>query len=113
MCSLYELLKKMTLWTVMLLAAAACFGQSNTGSISGVVTDAQGGLVAGVQVTVTDQNTGVKTKVKTNDSGFYHIPNLPVGTYSLEAEIQGFRRYARRGILLSTSQVLEINAHLE
>src|SRR5581483_7749075 len=113
MRSPYELLKQTIFWGAALLGSALCFAQSNTGSISGVTSDAQGGVVAGVQITVTDEGTGVRSRVKTNDAGFFSIPNLPIGTYTLEAETAGFRRYVRPGIVLGTSQVLEINPRLE
>src|SRR5205085_9338714 len=49
----------------------------------------------------------------TNESGIYSIPNLPIGGYSMMVQKQGFRRYLRSGLVLSTSQILELNATLE
>src|SRR5215471_2297924 len=92
---------------------ASCLAQTNTATISGIVTDAQGGLIGGSDVIAADDATGVRTAVKTNNSGFYSIPNLPAGGYTLAVEKEGFRRYVRGGIILTTSQVLELNAALE
>jgi hypothetical protein len=95
------------------MAIASCFAQTNMGTISGIITDAQGGLVSGSDVIAVDNATGLRTATKTNSSGFYSISNLPIGFYALTVEKYGFRRYVRTGILLTTSQVLELNAALE
>ena len=74
------------------LCSVATFAQSNLGSISGVVSDAQGAVMPGAKVAVTNTETGVATHVATNDAGFYSIHNLAVGTYTLSVEREGFRR---------------------
>src|ERR1700756_2785362 len=60
------------------------------GSLIGTIHDATGAVVANATVTATNVNTGITTKVTTNDSGDYEVPSLRVGTYSIEAEAQGF-----------------------
>jgi hypothetical protein len=98
---------------VFFLISTVSFGQSNQASISGVVTDAQGAAVPGVKVTMSNLETGVLNSATTNQGGFYSIPALPVGAYSLAAERQGFRRYVRQGIALSTGQTLGLDVKLE
>ncbi len=87
--------------------------QPNQANVSGVITDVQEASVAGASVIAADSATGVKTTVTTNASGFYSIPNLPVGAYTLTVEAQGFRRYVRDQITISTGQVLGLNIRLE
>ena len=70
---------------VFLFPLAAIFAQG-LATISGVATDAQGAVISGANVTAVDAATGVRTAVKTNDSGFYSIPNLPVGSYTVTVE---------------------------
>jgi hypothetical protein len=82
-------------------------------TISGVVTDTQGALVAGASVTAAQLATGEHFAVTTNSSGFYSIPNLTVGAYSLTIEQSGFRRYVRGNITLTTGEVLALDARLE
>jgi len=55
----------------------------NTGAILGTVVDKTGAVVPGAAVTVADTSTGVNRAVKTNGSGEYLLPSLPVGTYIL------------------------------
>lgn len=70
---------------------------TNTGRISGTVTDSSGGVVPGAAVTVLDEATGTVRTVKTNDQGFYVVTNLPVGSYSVSATQQGFGNQKKTG----------------
>jgi hypothetical protein len=94
-------------------AAAVCFltagvaaAQVATGQISGRVTDSSGGVLPGVDVTVTQTDTGLVRSTVSTDTGQYAIPSLPVGPYRLEAALQGFRTFVQSGI------TLQVNANL-
>jgi hypothetical protein len=87
--------------------------QSPQASISGVVTDAQGGIIPGVEVAATELGTGVKTATRTNESGFYSLRPLPIGAYLVVAQHAGFRPHERKGITLTTGQALELNITME
>jgi hypothetical protein len=95
------------------LTAAVAFGQSNQAAISGVVSDLQGAVIPGAKVTITNLGTDVPSSAITNQAGFYSIPNLPVGAYTLTVEHQGFRRYVRQGLSLSTGQTLGLDVKLD
>jgi len=82
-------------------------------SISGTVTDPQGAVIAGVEVTATSLETGVKTTARTNEAGFYSIASLPIGSYEVRAELGGFRRRVESGLVLTTGRNLELNLKLE
>ena len=92
---------------------SALLAQSNQASISGVVTDAQGAVIPGAKVTMTNTETGLPNSAVTTSAGFYAIPNLPVGGYTAAVEHDGFRRYVRQGITLSTGQTLGLDVKLE
>ena len=94
-------------------AIAACIAQSNTATVNGAITDSHGVAVTGSRVAVINDSTGIRTAVVTNDSGFYSIPSLPIGAYTLVAEKQGFRRYVHSGFVLTTGTVQELNATLD
>src|SRR5205807_7112344 len=79
-------------------AAAAAFSQANNGRISGTVTDKTASVIAGATVTVVNQATNVTQKVTTNANGFYIVPDLPVGTFTVTAEHAGFRKAEKKGI---------------
>ena len=95
------------------LCAAVTFAQSNLGSASGVVTDSQGAVIPGAKVSLSHTETGVPTHAVTNDAGFYAVANLQVGTYTLSVEHEGFRRYVRGGLIVSTGQTLGLDVKLE
>ncbi len=99
--------------SISLLAAATCAAQSNLASVSGVVSDPQNAVIPGARITVTHVATGVQTAVSSNSAGFYGLQNLPIGVYSLAAEHEGFRKYIREGIPLSTGQQLGLDIRLE
>ncbi|MFB3825789.1 MAG: carboxypeptidase regulatory-like domain-containing protein [Bryobacteraceae bacterium] len=82
-------------------------------TVSGVITDAQGAVVVGAEVTALNTQTGTKYPVKSNESGFYVIRLLPIGDYVISAEMQGFRRFERHGITLTTGQTLGLDIQLE
>src|SRR5919205_1035790 len=76
------------------------------GTISGVVTDSSGAVVAGATVTVTNVDTSVSKAVTTNSAGVYNAASLNPGVYKIEAEAQGFKK-----AVVSTA-TLEVNANL-
>jgi hypothetical protein len=75
---------------VTLLCLASAFGQTVTGSITGLVTDPSGAVVVGATVTAENTATAVKTSAKTNAAGVYAIRFLPIGTYTLTINATGF-----------------------
>ena len=79
-------------WTlgVGMLAAALPAAAQNTGSIFGSVADKTGAMVPSASVTVADTEHGVTRTVKTNGSGEFLIPSLPVGNYILTAGSPNF-----------------------
>src|SRR5712692_3710692 len=96
-----------------LLMLGTLSAQSNQAFVSGVVTDSQGAVIPGATISATNIATGVRTTATTNDTGFYAIPNLPVGVYTLTVEHAGFRRYVREDIVLNTGQTLGLDVRME
>jgi hypothetical protein len=94
---------------LVVFVASLCVGQSNLASISGLVRDPQGAVIPEASVTATNVATGVPARTVTDSAGFYSIPSLPVGTYTLTVEHSGFRRYIRQGIVLTTGRSLGLN----
>ena len=72
------------------LACITVWAQS-TAQVSGTVTDPSGAVLPGVDVTVTQTDTGLTRSVVTNETGSYSMTSLPVGPYRLEAALPGFR----------------------
>ncbi|HEY6360308.1 MAG TPA: carboxypeptidase-like regulatory domain-containing protein, partial [Vicinamibacterales bacterium] len=93
-------------------AAAAAQGQAINGTIEGSVVDDSGAVLPGVTVTVSNTDTGDTRVVITNESGVFRAPLLPLGSYRVAAELQGFRRYEQTGVTLSAGQVAVIDVKL-
>ena len=75
---------------LMLVCGSAGFAQSQNGSISGVVTDASGAVVAGAQVTVTSVQTGAVRTTVTTGGGDYNVQQLPPQDYKISVASTGF-----------------------
>ncbi|MBI3263277.1 MAG: carboxypeptidase regulatory-like domain-containing protein, partial [Acidobacteria bacterium] len=84
-----------------------------TGSIVGTVTDATQGAIGGADVVATNLGTNRSGAVRTDHSGTYVVPNLQPGTYSLEVNALGFRRFVRTGITLQIDQRARVDVALE
>src|ERR1700757_1145114 len=97
---------------VFTLLAIACGWAAITGSISGVVTDSSGAVVAGASVTAINTQTGVKVSVRTDSKGFYSLPALDVGSYDLEISQTGFKTYRQTGLVIDANSALKADATL-
>src|SRR3712207_2698467 len=89
------------------LAVALCqagISQTITGAITGTVTDPTGAVVPNVAVTATNTATNLKTSATTNESGVYNLLFLPVGPYTVAAELQGFKTATAGPITLEVNQ---------
>jgi len=73
--------------------------QNTSGSITGVVQDATGAVIPGVQVSLTNQEQGVEARqTVTNEAGIYVFSALPAATYTVTAELPGFKTYKKTEI---------------
>src|SRR6266852_8498071 len=79
-------------WIIDTAAAQSIFGR-----ISGTVTDAQGGAVAGVRITIVNEETKLERQTTTDSNGYYVASDLPVGVYSVIAEQSGFKIIKKTG----------------
>jgi hypothetical protein len=87
--------------------------QALNGQIEGIVTDTNGGAVAGANVTARNIGTGTERSTVTDDSGVYRFPLLPLGTYQVTVEAANFKRLVREGITLTAGQTATLNLPLE
>src|SRR6266446_1136274 len=95
------------------LNAAPAFAQGETGSVTGVVTDAQGGTVAGADVTLTDVTTNVPKTTVTNESGRYHFSSVAVGIYDITISRPGFKVHKAAAQKVSVGVQLTLDVTLE
>jgi hypothetical protein len=84
------------------------YGQANS-SVSGTVSDKAGAVLSGATVKVTSQATGLVREAKTDDSGHYLVPLLPVADYTIRVEAQGFQTTEQKDIRLQVDEHREVD----
>ena len=86
-------MKNRLLQIVLALGAATLVQAQSTTSqeISGQVEDTTGSVVPNVTVTIQNADTGFTRTATSNQSGFYVVSNLPIGTYDISAQAPGLR----------------------
>jgi hypothetical protein len=95
------------------LLPAGLAAQAVTGTILGLITDSTGAVMPGATVTLTNTGTGLVRVVNTDSNGEYTVPSLPTGTYSVKAELSGFKTMTRPDIPLGVDQRMRIDVKLE
>ncbi len=83
-----------------------------SGVLSGTVADKTGSVIAGAAVKITSQGTGLTREVKTDGSGHYLAPLLPVAFYTIRVESQGFQTTEQKDIRLQVDEQREIDFSL-
>jgi hypothetical protein len=107
------MLRKRTLFGVCCVAAFALTCQfvhaQATGSFSGNISDNAGALISGASVRITSEGTGLTREAKTDDSGHYLIPLLPIGFFTIHVEAQGFAPSEQKNVRLQVDEQRELN----
>lgn len=102
---------------LMAVCVAACapllFAQSNTGSMSGSVTDPNGAAVAGANVLLKSDTTGQDYRTIATETGSYTFPSLPVGPYTISIEHAGFKKLTQTGVQILIATRASLNLQLQ
>jgi outer membrane receptor for ferrienterochelin and colicin len=85
----------------LVLTASSALAQTATSTLSGIIRDGSGGVVAGATVTAKNVGTGLARRVSTDGAGRYSLANLAPGEYELRVEKQGFDNAVRGGVVLT------------
>src|SRR5688572_22039470 len=93
-----------SLTAITLILAIGVFAQSNTGSITGVVTDQNRAVVPNATVTVTNQGTNEKRTVQSDAEGRYEVPGLSNGVYTVESTASGFQATSVKDLRLAVGE---------
>jgi len=83
--------------------------QSPNGTVSGIVLDPSGGIIAGADVLIINDSTGVQYPGKANNEGFYVVSNIPPGTYRIQVSNSGFKTIIKPDIVIHVLDALAIN----
>jgi hypothetical protein len=94
-----------------LLACAGAFAQANS-SVTGIVTDQTGAVVAGATVTLTDPATGSAHATVSDDAGAYNIGGLNAAAYQMKVTAKGFETYTRTGVAVNISATFRVDVAL-
>ena len=89
------------------------YAQSNTGIISGRITDPSGAVVPDAQITVTQTDTNVNANSVTNSDGLFRVPSLTDGAYRVTVTAAGFKKEIREGLSLRIGENLNVEVKLE
>ena len=98
---------------VLLLIPAALLAQTGSAALGGRVADESGAALPGVTVTATHNATGFNRSVVTGSDGSYRFQSLPVGTYTVTADLSGFASVTTRNVELNVAQERELNIALK
>ena len=108
---------RLTRWLAALSLCLICstllLAQGTGGRFIGRVADSSGAVLAGVKVTATNEATGISRETATNGSGDYGFPEVPVGTYTISFDLQGFKTSISKGVAVELNQIVTFNATLQ
>ncbi len=93
---------------VLLGIPGAVHGQTFRGGIAGRVADSTGAVLPGVTVTATNDATGLSRTTTTSAGGDFSVPDLQLGTYTIEATLQGFQTL-RTKVEVTVSQIASVD----
>jgi hypothetical protein len=109
------MIRAVRLLSICMLAMmpALASAQQGTTEVRGQVTDAQGAVLPGVSVVVRNQDTGMFRETTTNADGTFFVSGITPGTYQIEAELQGFKKYSRKDLRLEIGKTGNADIRLD
>ncbi len=109
----FGLLRALLLVVLLSVVSAVGFAQESRGSITGKVIDPQSAVVPSATVVITNDATGISSRITTNQTGYYEVEFLTPGIYTVTAEMTGFKKLVRAGITLNTGDRLAVDLQLQ
>ncbi len=94
------------------LFSSYVFGQTG-GTITGVISDPSGAVVANASIEAKNTDTGVVSTVATSATGNYEFGGLPAGTYEIDVNITGFKKSVRTGVTVQQLQTTRVDFALQ
>ena len=106
-------MKQLTMVVFLLSWVVCACAQTSLGRIRGTISDPNSAVIPAVEITAVNDETGVSTRTKSNEVGVYTFPALQPGRYTLTATAAGFKKSQRPGVILETSEALELDVKLQ
>jgi hypothetical protein len=94
---------------IVFLGRVAASGQGASANLTGTAKDASGAVLPGVTITAVNAGTNDTRTTVTSGDGLYRLTNLPRGTYTVSAELQGFRTLSQSGVLLTVGETVRLD----
>ncbi|MBM3759678.1 MAG: hypothetical protein FJW36_05470 [Acidobacteria bacterium] len=102
----------MKLLVLTLICASFAYAQG-TATIYGTITDSSGSAVPATSVSITQVSTRQSRTTLANERGDYIVTQLPIGTYTVTAERQGFKKFLQQGIRLQVDENRQVAITLQ
>jgi len=96
----------------LLISLGRLFGQAQSGTIVGTVTDQVNAAVPGATVTLLNEDTHFQVAVKTNGEGQYVAATISIGNYTITVDQPGFQKLVRQGTMLTVGDRLDVGLQL-
>jgi hypothetical protein len=90
-------------FVLILIICSSSLARGVPGNLNGTVSDAEGAVVPGATVQVTNEATGDKRRTVTNEIGAYIVPHLPIGVYTVTVHAAGFAPSTVKNVKISVS----------
>lgn len=97
--NLRTLLKLISVCSLLLLLATGAWAQTETGQLTGTITDPTGAIVVGARVVAKSANSGILREATTNSAGSFSIVSLKVDTYEIKISSQGFETLTKHAVV--------------
>jgi hypothetical protein len=102
------------LFAAIMGLAVSVSAQTNTsGEISGLVTDASGAIVRHAAVTVLNKDNGTQRSTSTNSDGYYRVPLLPPGTYTVTVSAPSFQTFTHDRVAVDIGHAVHLDFKLQ
>ena len=98
---------------VLVFIPSSLLAQQGAAALSGKVVDAQGAVLPGVNIVITNEDTGTVREIVSTSEGSYFAAQMSPGRYRLQAKIEGFKALDRRGVTLTVGQTQTLDLALE
>lgn len=107
------LIRATLVFAIVVSAAPASWAQETRSAILGTVRDNSGGVLPGIGILITNEDTNVSAEAVTNERGYFEVPYLVPGTYRIVVEASGFRKVTQTGLELGVNMRVEMPLVLE
>jgi hypothetical protein len=98
---------------MLLFVASVALAQQGTADLSGKIVDQQGAALPAVTVLVKNQDSGLFRETISGTDGTFFLSGMTPGTYEVSAELSGFRKFVRQGVVLSVGRTTQVPITLE